>query len=136
MKTESNVGDLDQLPSDDKQDELKLEQASAKICCVCMVAKPFESFYQKHKTSDGTCKSCRCIERKKRYNRSVASSHTHTSSDHKTTDKVISRKPNLLTKDDIQKIAEAMLILEGWQMDLGTQQDLSNSNSISPTKKK
>lgn len=138
MKTENNVGDLSQLPSDDKQYELNLEKKSVKVCDECKLSKSVQFFYKKNKSSDNTCKNCRCVQRKNRYN---ASSNCKIDNTKKEALSGIRRpsvangsKPNLLTPEDIQKIAEAMLILEGWQVDVDTQRDLSNSNLIPSSK--
>lgn len=136
MKVENYVGDLCQLPSDEKQDELKLEQANVKICSVCKTVKPLHDFYSKHKDLDSTCKTCRCVQRKKRYKASPKKVCIESSFDSQPSTKEIFNEPCLLTSEDIKKIAEAMLILEGWQIDLDTQRDLSNSNLMSSNKQK
>ena len=140
MKTENNVGDLSQLPSDDKQYELNLENTSVKVCDECKISKSVQFFYKKNKSSDNTCKNCRCIQRKSRYKVSISCKAEKTSSEALSGSRrppgANVNRPMLLTPEDIQKIAEAMMILEGWQADLDTQGDLSNSNLISPNKRK
>lgn len=48
----------------------------------------------------------------------------------------VSDKSFRLSKDEIRQIAEAFLILEGWQKEHEAQGDLSNSKKIRPKKKK
>lgn len=140
MKTDYIVGDLDQLPSDYKQDELNLEKASLKICDVCKFSKSLLCFYKKNKSTDNTCKGCRCVQRKSRYKASnnckTDNAKSGTLSSGTRPPGANTSKPRLLTSEDIQKIAEAMLVLEGWQSDLNPQRDLSNSNLISTNKQK
>ncbi len=72
MKTENNVGDLPQLPSDDKQDELNLEKngtprKDVKSCSVCNNEKPLGDFYSKGGRTDSACKACQKKKKKTKY---------------------------------------------------------------------
>lgn len=71
MKNEVVVGDLSQLPSDVKQDELKLENSAfdegMKICSTCGAEKPLREYYAKGKRTDSACKACQKKKKKTKY---------------------------------------------------------------------
>jgi hypothetical protein len=133
MKTQNIVGDLTQLPSDVKQDALKLDQTDGKCCEKCNVSKSIGDFYKDGR--DNTCKDCRKLARGQRYRSEKA--HLPTSSaDEPSANKTphkgssASKKRPLLSAEEIHQLAEAFLLLERWQNENEAHGDLSNSNLI------
>jgi hypothetical protein len=118
---------------------LEPEMESSKPCSSCEQQKPLSEFYSKGNRTDSVCKNCRRVERRTRYSKSTGeTSNTTTnnsvSTSGKSSDELAESSSvdgaNLLLPEQIRQVAELFLLLEGWQADLDTQQDLSNSKSI------
>jgi hypothetical protein len=126
MKEEQMVVvDLIQIASDPyKEFELNAE-IETKRCNKCDKRKTHNDFYKNGE--DKTCKDCRRIARSQRYerNKSLAKDELNTVSDagvlHEHNKCKRANLPPLLSPEDIYKIAEVLLILEGWVADSDTQ---------------
>lgn len=112
---------------------------TTKCCSSCKQQKLLGDYYSKGSGTDRTCKECRRKRRNNRYNDSKS-----TETNPKLNDALaVSANPSEgfgtpkgtdhlhhIDPEDIRKIAEAFLLLEAWQMDLDTQQEISNSKQI------
>lgn len=105
-------------------------------CSNCNTEKSQDDFYLKGKRIDSACKECRRNQRNARYQvqtQRPSSDDLVVSSDvaksHPSPSNVAAppAKTGLLSAEMIAEIAAAFLLLETWQADLDTQQEISNS---------
>lgn len=101
------------------------------VCSHCNQEKTCNQFYFKSNRFDNTCKECRRTARKLRYKEGLNEELAPACKDVPLQEEKAKKAPRkqLLSQEDIQKIAEAFLLLESWDAE-DTQREVSNSKSI------
>ncbi len=101
------------------------------VCSYCNQEKTINQFYFKKNRFDNTCKECRRTARKLRYKDGLSEELAPACRDVPLSEEKAKKAPRkqLLSQEDIQKIAEAFLLLEFWDAE-NTQGKISNSKSI------